>query len=679
MSTTRAAVAAAAAIAVTLAIVPAALAAGQSVRVPHARGGVEHVYSVLVRDGFRVSIRHPFTVRSDATTAVTRITPRPGTRVLDGSVVTLSVRCCRRVVRTAPLAEDGLTVVPRMVGTTLQQTAAWVRTNDRRYRARLGPLHGARGPGLLGNYVVGSQSVKPDSTLAPHRVLALDARQHRSPICPAPYFSTRIARDTDAVLYAQAAGGYLTNYVGCGYRNGIERRLLTTDIAGSGATAVGTVALSGTRLAAPVVYGGGKYDATPVDLRLVAWDLSTGVRTGLWDAGAENRVSQLRINARGLAAWQASAGPAVVSTELTDVSCPSGRFCAASDAGGAVWTTADPTGGRSAWTETQMPTTALHAIACADPSLCVAGAGGKLFVSTAPTAGASAWQPVALPATFASVACPSAQLCVAVGQNSSVNGESDVAVSTNPADPSSWTVSAFDAPDAFVGSVRCPTTSLCVAGDAQGNILTSTDPAGGASTWTTGNVTANRHINGLACPSSALCIAGNDLNTLFATTRPAGGAQTWAPTASQRVGAISCGSDHLCVAGGNGQVDVTTDPTGPAAAWSWTPVTGFGAALGVSCSGTALCVAVDSSGDIASSANPTGGTSAWSSSAVDTWPCVASTGGCISEQILAHDHSGLRTLDVTGPGNGAQLQMLRLTDDHLTWTHDGNPESATLR
>ena len=33
-------------------------------------------------------------------------------------------------------------------------------------------------------------------------------------------------------------------------------------------------------------------------------------------------------------------------------------------------------------------------------------------------------------------------------------------------------------------AVSCPSVSLCVAGDENGNILTSTDPTGGASAWT---------------------------------------------------------------------------------------------------------------------------------------------------------------------------------------------------
>jgi hypothetical protein len=51
---------------------------------------------------------------------------------------------------------------------------------------------------------------------------------------------------------------------------------------------------------------------------------------------------------------------------------------------------------------------------------------------------------------------------------------------------SAWSKASVDrALDAVsYDAVSCPSVSLCVAGDQNGNVLTSTDPTGGANAWT---------------------------------------------------------------------------------------------------------------------------------------------------------------------------------------------------
>jgi hypothetical protein len=50
------------------------------------------------------------------------------------------------------------------------------------------------------------------------------------------------------------------------------------------------------------------------------------------------------------------------------------------------------------------------------------------------------------------------------------------------------------------------------------------------------------------------------------------------------------------------------------------------------------------------------------------------------ETILAHDGRGMRTLDheTVPQGSAAGLANLAITGDTVTWTHDGQPMSATL-
>ena len=59
-------------------------------------------------------------------------------------------------------------------------------------------------------------------------------------------------------------------------------------------------------------------------------------------------------------------------------------------------------------------------------------------------------------------------------------------------------------------AVACPSTSLCVAADDQGNVVSSTDPGDVAPTWTMTNVAGTTRINGISCASTSLCVAVDD-------------------------------------------------------------------------------------------------------------------------------------------------------------------------
>ena len=88
------------------------------------------------------------------------------------------------------------------------------------------------------------------------------------------------------------------------------------------------------------------------------------------------------------------------------------------------------------------------------------------------------------------LSCPSVSLCVAI------DARGDVVTSSQPAQrPEAWTLAHVDPQSNATGylldrldSVSCPTSSLCVAVDTNGNAITSTDPTGGASAWTVAQV-----------------------------------------------------------------------------------------------------------------------------------------------------------------------------------------------
>jgi hypothetical protein len=231
----------------------------------------------------------------------------------------------------------------------------------------------------------------------------------------------------------------------------------------------------------------------------------------------------------------------------------------------------------------------------------------------------------------------------------SVNIASAPTAGAVPLAPLSWSAPAFvdhqppyggSAPRAgrtIMSALSCPTASLCVAGDARGNIVTSADPAAGASSWRIGTTRASVPalgvgIAGISCPSTSLCVAVDGGGDVLTSTSPAAGASSWKLTKVETGGtptpafsgsalsAVSCPSTSLCVAADHrGNVLTSTDP----AAGRWktagvdTSSPGFFGIVSVSCPTRAFCAAVDSTGNVLTSTNPTGGASAWKLRNVD--------------------------------------------------------------
>jgi len=99
-------------------------------------------------------------------------------------------------------------------------------------------------------------------------------------------------------------------------------------------------------------------------------------------------------------------------------------------------------------------------------------------------------------------------------------------------------------------AVACPSTSLCVAADDQGNVVSSTDPGDVAPTWTMTNVAGTTRINGISCASTSLCVAVDDAGDVMTSTDPSA-ASSWATDnvdGTHWIYGISCPSTSLCAA-----------------------------------------------------------------------------------------------------------------------------------
>ena len=77
-------------------------------------------------------------------------------------------------------------------------------------------------------------------------------------------------------------------------------------------------------------------------------------------------------------------------------------------------------------------------------------------------------------------------------------------------------------PGIALRGVSCPSASLCVAVDDLTSVVTSTNPTGGAGAWTVTNVAPAIGLRGVSCPSVSLCVAVDDSGNVVTSTNPAG-------------------------------------------------------------------------------------------------------------------------------------------------------------
>jgi hypothetical protein len=214
------------------------------------------------------------------------------------------------------------------------------------------------------------------------------------------------------------------------------------------------------------------------------------------------------------------------------------------------------------------------------------------------------------------VSCPSTTLCVAVDDQGNAVVSTDPTVATPTWSPPADMDGANDLVD-----VSCSSASLCAAVDIAGNAVISTDPT--ADVWSAPAAVdgTTHHLLAVSCASTSLCVAVGENGSAAISTDPTATTPTWSAAqdidGSNYLEAVSCPSTSLCVAvdtGGNAVI--STDPTAPTPIWTITNVDGMVTGLyGVSCLSTSLCVAVDESGRAVISTDPAAATPTWSTPA----------------------------------------------------------------
>jgi hypothetical protein len=328
--------------------------------------------------------------------------------------------------------------------------------------------------------------------------------------------------------------------------------------------------------------------------------------------------------AGGASAWHGRRIPGGGINNLTTISCPSVSLCVAGDSVGHVLTTTNPGGGASAWRSSDV---SISTVSCPSVSFCVALGNGGVLTSNLPTGGASAWKFATGPANgLSGLSCPTVSLCVAFSG-------SQILTSTNPAggsgtwtpqytDPASPSSCGLGGPCAAISALSCPSATLCVAVDGDGDVLSSTDPTGGASAWstTTGDPQCTVGASsgwcygggGVSCPSASFCVV-SDGRSVLTSSNPASGPWETAPSSvAPAIFAGSCPTNDLCVGASGADLLLSTDP----ASGSWTtsdtvhfpslsvlpigaPYTNLPVRVtGVSCPSVSLCIAIDGLGRV---------------------------------------------------------------------------------
>lgn len=225
--------------------------------------------------------------------------------------------------------------------------------------------------------------------------------------------------------------------------------------------------------------------------------------------------------------------------------------------------------------------------------------------------------------------------------------------------------------------MSCPTASLCVAVDAEGDVVTSPSPGSGV--WTLASSHTGHHLTGVSCSSQTLCVAVDSSGNVLSSVNPTGGAGTWSvqKIASGELVAVSCWATGTCAAvDSSGEALASADPGSSAATWNMTPVDGE-RLTGISCASSGLCVAVDGRGEALASDDPTAAIPTWSQSSPNSQALVGIS--CLSGGFcLALDTAG-RSVAARVPAPGATtLTPTEVADTSATLAGTVDPNDAVL-
>lgn len=409
---------------------------------------------------------------------------------------------------------------------------------------------------------------------------------------------------------------------------------------------------------------------------------------------------------------------------LEGVSCSSTAFCVA--VGTTATRTVIETFNGTSWTITPSPNTSpsdsdlLEAVSCTSSTFCVAAGyyfptGGGPQRTLIETFNGSSWSITPSPNASSAdpaenllrgVSCSSASFCVAVG------GETDTLIETFNGTSWSLTSSPDEPGEPWnpLTAVSCTSATFCAAVG-----VWSTSPGGAApyqnlaeifdgGSWTLSPTADTNPMNnalfGVSCTGSSLCVAvGQGGNGALVETFNGSSWPVTSVTASGQLNGVSCVNPTDCVAAGfvpdgSGGVNQTLIDSFDGTSWSETPspdtsVSASNDLLGVSCPGTATCVAAgsDTSGTlIETGTSPSATTTTLSSqpnpsfvsqSVTFTATVSSATGTPTGTVTFSSGGNTLGTATIDSSGQAAiATSALPPGNDAVTATYSGDSKDA---
>ena len=155
------------------------------------------------------------------------------------------------------------------------------------------------------------------------------------------------------------------------------------------------------------------------------------------------------------------------------------------------------------------------------------------------------------------VSCPSRSFCL------TISSDGNAYYSHDPGEPGeSWTYVHIDTDNAVFGdndygnrltSVSCPSISVCVTADADGNVLSTTDP-GQNRPWTSVEPFGKHEVGlpAVACVSVSLCALADE-SEVFISHDPTGSGLHWLriaiaiPAGLDYTSALTCAVSSFCM------------------------------------------------------------------------------------------------------------------------------------
>jgi hypothetical protein len=224
-----------------------------------------------------------------------------------------------------------------------------------------------------------------------------------------------------------------------------------------------------------------------------------------------------------------------------------------------------------------------------------------------------------------SISCPTTSFCAALTQSK------PAVLTANPSLGGTWTATNVTEANIEPTEISCPTAEFCAVSTYAGDVITSPDPASAEPIWNTAHVdvdnstniferfdgtAADSPIEGIACPTTGLCVAIDAAGNVLTSTEPAGPAAAWRVESidpGHQFDAIACapGSAFCAAVDMEGRLFVSTDAPGGASTWRSAKLSAGATSSdytdmfwGISCPTTSFCMAYTSQSEIFSSGEP---------------------------------------------------------------------------